>query len=140
MLVKYGVVGGAGAVFSLVVYTWLVASFQDEIGYVWPSVIVGLVWFPVAFLLHLRFVFAPPARILRAFGKFLSVQWSFFFLSPLTLIVLVEIMGLRPLSAYAVSMVLISALSFLFSRLLIFRTSASDAASRGAPNSPQRDT
>lgn len=140
MLVKYGAVGGAGAVFSLVVYLWLLASFEETIGYVWPSVIVGLVWFPVAFLLHLRFVFDRPARLFRAFSKFLSVQWIFFSLRPLTLMVLVEIMGLSPLPAYAVSIVLISILSFLSSRFLIFRTPAPDAASRGGPIRPERDT
>jgi putative flippase GtrA len=130
LVLRYGVVGGAGAAFSFLAYYWLVGSFSDTLGYVWPSVMVALVWFPAAFFLHIRFVFFTPVSVSRAFVKFLSAQWALFFLGPLTLVILVELLGRRPIVAYGVSIAFISFTSFLVSRLLVFRTQS--------PGSPLR--
>jgi putative flippase GtrA len=132
---RYGFVGGAGAAFSLLVYYWLVGSFSDALGYVWPSIIISVVWFPLAFFLHCRFVFGTPVKTLTAFIKFLSAQWAFFFLGPLTLVVFVELVGLRPPVAYAASMIFISVMSFFVSRLIIFRTQRTGLGSGGGPTS-----
>ena len=113
--------GGAGAAFSFMVYYWLVGSFGDTLGYIWPSIIISVVWFPLAFFLHRRFVFGDTGKILTAFIKFVSAQWAFFMLGPILLVLLVEFIGLTVLVAYASTMVLISLLSFAVSRLLVFR-------------------
>ena len=132
---RYGLVGGTGVAFSFLVYYWLVGSFSDTLGYVWPSVMVALAWFPAAFFLHIRFVFVTPNRVFRAFVKFLSAQWAFFFLGPLTLVILVELVGFKPIGAYGVSIIFISLMSFLVSKLLVFRTQSPGPSSDGEPTS-----
>jgi len=134
-VIKYGFVGGAGATLSFLVYYWLVGSFSDTLGYVWPSIMVSVVWFPVAFFLYRRFVFGNPGKTVTAFIKFLSAQWAFFMLGPVLLVVLVEFVGLRVLLAYAASMVLISLLSFAVSRLLVFRAPSPGLPSNREPTS-----
>jgi putative flippase GtrA len=136
IVIRYGFVGGAGATFSFLVYYWLVGSFSDALGYVWPSIMISVVWFPLAFFLHRRFVFGNPVNTFTAFIKFLSAQWAFFFLGPLALVMLVELVGFSPIVAYGVSIVFISLMSFLVSKLLVFRTQSTGLSSGGEPTSP----
>jgi putative flippase GtrA len=96
---------------------------------------VALAWFPVAFLLHSRFVFFTPHRHFRAFLKFVSAQWMFFLLGPLTLMMLVELVGFSPIVAYGVSMAFFSLMSFFLSRLVVFRSPTPSLSSNGENSS-----
>jgi len=125
LVTRYGLVGGLGAAFSLVSYYWLVGSFRETLGYVWPSVMISVVWFPIAFALHRRFVFGNPGKPFRAFVKFVSAQWMLFFLGPIFLVLLVEFMGLEPFLAYVLVLIVLSLVSFAVSRWLVFRASES---------------
>jgi putative flippase GtrA len=125
LVTRYGLVGGLGAAFSLVSYYWLVGSFRETLGYVWPSVMISVVWFPIAFALHRRFVFGNPGKPFRAFVKFVSAQWMLFSLGPIFLVLLVEFMGLEPFLAYVLVLIVLSLVSFAVSRWLVFRASES---------------
>ena len=125
LVARYGLVGGLGATFALVSYYWLVGSFRETLGYVWPSVMISVVWFPVAFALQRRFVFGDPGKPFRAIVKFVSAQWMLFFLGPIFLVLLVKFMGLEPFLAYVLVLILLSVVSFAVSRWLVFRASES---------------
>jgi len=125
LVARYGLVGGLGATFALVSYYWLVGSFRETLGYVWPSVIIYVVWVPVAFALYRKFVFGNPSKPFRAFVKFVSAQWMLFFLGPIFLVLLVKFMGLEPFLAYVLVLILLSVVSFAVSRWLVFRASES---------------
>ncbi|WP_377643923.1 GtrA family protein [Oryzobacter terrae] len=117
MMVRFGVVGGAAQVVYLVA---LVAALATGIHYLLAVVAAQVVTIAFAFPMHKYLVFRSDGPIRRQFLMFLGVWWTGAAASFLGVLLLVEVVGLDPLPAQLVVMVLIAVWSFVANSRLSF--------------------
>jgi len=106
---------GVGYLLYLGLYWWL----GSAIGYIWPSVIVFILWNPLVYFVHARWVFNSPSNE-KGFWKFQATQASIFLLSPAFLWFLVSTQGFPPETAYLFVLITFAALGFALSRFFVF--------------------
>lgn len=117
LVVRFGLVGGAAQVVYLGA---LIPALATGMHYLLAVVTAQVVTIAFAFPMHKYLVFRSDGPIRRQFLMFLGVWWTGAVASFLGVLVLVEVVGLAPLPAQLVVMVLIAAWSFVANHRISF--------------------
>ena len=119
--IRYGLVGAAGASYSILTFYFLSGVMIGSYGYLIGALLVTISWLPVAYWLHARFVFRLGALSWLQFGGFVASQWVIWLFSPSLLVLFVEGMQLAPMPAYLLTMSVSVVVSFVLIRAAVFR-------------------
>jgi putative flippase GtrA len=129
--VAFLIVGGINTVIGFGLYAALtVWVFHDVyLGYTLSLVVSYAIAILVAFVLYRRFVFRVTGHVVRDFLRFIAVYAVSISINLVALPVLVELVGIPPILAQAIILVITTIVSFVGHRSFSFR--------RAAPTGPQ---
>ena len=117
-VVRYGLAGGATQVIYL--STMFSALFVD-VHYVAALLLAQVAAICFAFPVYRNLVFVARGSLLRQLGTFLGVWWTGAAMSLLGVPALVEVAGLRPMTAQLLVLVVVVGASYLGHRTMTFR-------------------
>lgn len=123
--IRFLMVGGVNtvvgyAIFAALTY-WVLADVP--FGYLISLIISYAIAITLAFVLYRRFVFPVKGNVVRDFLRFVSVYAVAIGANILALPALVEVVGLHPLPAQAIVLVVTTILSFVGHKYFSFRRS-----------------
>jgi putative flippase GtrA len=134
--VSFLIVGGINTVVGFGLYaaftTWV---FHDVyLGYTLSLIVSYAIAIVIAFVLYRRFVFRVTGHVVRDFLRFISVYAVSIGINLVALPVLVELVGIPPILAQAVILVITTVVSFVGHRSFSFRRAAPSV-----PGTPRAD-
>lgn len=121
--VRFLAVGGTNTVVGYALFSaftlWVFAGVP--FGYLLSLILSYAISITLAFVLYRRFVFPVKGRIVSDFIKFVGVYLVAIGINAVLLPLLVEVVGLHPLLAQAISLVLTTLLSYFGHKYVSFR-------------------
>lgn len=134
--VSFLIVGGINTLLGFGLYSaFTLWVFHDVyLGYTLSLVVSYAIAITVAFVLYRRFVFRVTGHVIRDFVRFVAVYAVSIGINLVALPVLVEFVGISPILAQAIILVITTIVSFVGHRSFSFRR-----PSRSNPDSPDAD-
>jgi putative flippase GtrA len=138
--VRFVIIGGINTVLGYGLFVVFFFTVGDAIGYLgslYASYAVAIV---IAFTLHRRFTFrvTGTGNVAVDFVRFASVHIVSLVINTVALPVLVEYVGLHPLPAQALIVVITTLVSYFGHKLFSFRRQASPVVARTSSPDPDR--
>lgn len=132
--IRFLVVGGINTVLGYAIYSALVLWVfgSAPLGYVISLVVSYAIAITVAFVLYRRFVFRVSGHVFRDYFRFVGVYLVSIAINTAVLPLLVEFVGLSPLIAQAIVLIVTTLISFFGHKSFSFRRAPGSQASGSA--------
>lgn len=138
--VRFLAVGGVNTVLGYAIYAalaqWVFAHIP--LGYLLALVISYAISITVAFVLYRRFVFVVKGNVLVDFVRFVGVYAVSILANAAALPILVEVLGLNPLVAQAIVLVVTTLISFVGHKYFSFRRKTEKGVEIDGPDNDTR--